>query len=335
MKWWFWESNRDRTSRDPDGSGGHDPADGDAESRERPADEHTRLLPNRVDSFAPYLSPDDPAVSPYNLWTVRLVRHITVFFTIITFLWWVIELVSAFVTLPGLHTRGGGFFALVYLSIALVTLVISLLFFAAPSKSSRIMSVIMAVLLLIHLIVILAVEKVRHEEVWVGVAAVAWTLFISLWELVAGRTVQWGKAEEEERLSGRPETRRSLLEWAEVTLSTVALLVMTVVLALMICNLFLRALDAGLAPPGKLYWVDNDKYQIHVLCRGNETDSEGTKVPTVLFEAGEDPVEWGLWQFADNALNNGSIERYCFADRSGIAWVSKSLSSLATTLAES
>jgi hypothetical protein len=314
---WFWE-DRDRNRGPSNAPAGQDPEPGD-----RPADEHTRLLPNRVDSGVPYLSPDDPAVSPYNLWTVRLVRHITVLLAVITLFWWVIQLVSAFVTPPGLHTRGGGFFALVYLTLALVTLVISLLFFSAPSKSARILSFVMAVLLLIHLIIILAVEKTRHEEAWIGIAAVAWALFISVWELAAGRTVQWGKHEEEERLTGRPETRRSVAEWTEVTLSTIALLIMVLVLALMSCNLILRALDAGLAPPGELYWVDNDKYQIHVYCHGNETDSEGKKVPTVLFEGGEDPVERGLWQFADSAVKNGSISRYCFADRSGIAWVRK------------
>ncbi len=48
--------------------------------------------------------------------------------------------------------------------------------------------------------------------------------------------------------------------------------------------------------------------------------SSGRKLPTVLFEGGENAVEHGLWQFAENALANGSIPRYCFADRPGLAW---------------
>lgn len=322
---WFWESQRDgERERDRYGSRSGSPAEHDSDSRERgerAPDEHTRLLPNRVDSGIPYLSPDDPAVSPYNLWTVRLVRRITVLLAVITFLCWIVQLASAFVTLPGFHSRGGGFFGFVYVSLALVTLVISLMFFSVPSKSARILSIVMAVLLLAQTIIILAVEKTRHEEAWVGVASVVWVLLISIWDLVAGSIVQRGKTEEEERLTGRSESRRTLLEWTGVTLSTVALFAMTLVLVLMSCNLIIRAVDAGLAPPGGLYWVDDDKYQIHVYCRGNETNSDGEKVPTVLFEAGEDPVEWGLWQFADNALQNGSISRYCFADRSGVAWV--------------
>lgn len=142
---------------------------------------------------------------------------------------------------------------------------------------------------------------------------------------------QWGKKEEEERLTGRPETRRTLLEWTEVLLSSIGLGVLAVVVFLMTCTLMLRALDARLAPPGERYWVDGDKYQMHLFCEGNKTDAAGNKALTVLIEGGEDAVGYGLWQFAENALKNGSIARYCFADRPGMAWVricsSKSCSS--------
>jgi len=316
----FWSSKKDdgrgADSSDPRASESHDGP---------PADEHTRLLPNRVDSEPPYLSPDDPAVSPYNLFTIRFLRYVTIAFAAITFLWWVLELVCAFVTPPGLHTRGSGFFGFSYASVSLTILIVNLLFFAAPSKGTRILSAVLGGFLLVHMIVILAVTKIRHEEAWTGVASVIWALLMSAWVLVVDRTVQWGKKEEEERLTGRPETRRTLLEWIEVTLSSVALLVLVAVAFLLTCTLILRAVDAGLAPPGKLYWVDADKYQIHVYCYGNKTTgSKGRELPTVLFEGGEDPVEYGLWQFADNAVKNGSIGRYCFADRPGIAWVGTS-----------
>lgn len=129
----------------------------------------------------------------------------------------------------------------------------------------------------------------------------------------------WGKHEEEERLTGRAETRRTLGEWTAVLVSTLAIVILNIVLLLMTCTLILRALDAGLAPPGKLYAVDDNKYQLHVYCRGNITDDKGTKLPTVLLE-GTGPVEHSLWQFANAAIKNGSISRYCFVDRPGFAW---------------
>ncbi|KAJ9155887.1 Integral membrane protein [Coniochaeta hoffmannii] len=306
-----------------------------AQDEHRAPDEHTRLLPNRLDSDLPnqYLSPDDPAVSPYNLFTVRLIRYITIFLAVLTFLWWTAQLVSTFVTPPGFHVRGGGFFGFNYASIALVVLIVSLVFFSAPSKSSRVFRFVMAALLLVHMIVILAVESTRHEEAWIGIASVVWALLMTVWTLVADYTVQWGKREEEERLTGRPETRRTVLEWTEVTLETICLIVLSAALVLITCTLVLRAIDASLAPPGQRYWVDDDKYQIHVFCYGNKTDTLGRPVRTVLFEGGEDPVEHGLWQFADNAVRNGSISRYCFADRPGYAWSDAAPSPLSASMA--
>ncbi|KAK4218743.1 hypothetical protein QBC37DRAFT_437043 [Rhypophila decipiens] len=303
-------------------------------SRKYGPNEHTRLLPNRLDS-TPYLSPDDPAVSPYNLFTVRLVRIFTVFLTILTFLWWLLMIISLFVTPPGFHARGSPFFAFVYASVALCTLGVELLFFAVPSKSVRVLSVVSAVLLLVDTIVILAVEGVRHEEVWIGVASVVWATLISCWALAADRTVQWGKREEEERLTGRPETRRTLGEWAQVLTSSTVLVAVALVVFMMTLNVSLRAFDTRLAPPGERYWVDENKYQIHLYCAGdgNVNGGKGGNNVTVLFEGGEDAVEWGLWQFAEDAVKNGSIGRYCFADRPGLGWSDAAPSPLSASMA--
>jgi len=155
----------------------------------RPPDELTRLLPNRLDS-TPYLLPDDPAVSPYNLWTVRIVRLITIIFASVTFLWWILLLVSLFITPPGLHVRGSPFFAFGYSTIAFLILAVELLFFAAPSKAARILSLVSAILLLSDTIIIAAVTKTRHEEAWVGTASVIWATLVAIWAVVVDRTVQ-------------------------------------------------------------------------------------------------------------------------------------------------
>lgn len=164
---------------------------------------------------------------------------------------------------------------------------------------------------------------------------------MSLWTLLADRTVEWGKAEEEERLTGRVETRRTVFEWTEVLVSTIAFVVLTIVIVLMTATLILRALDAGVAPPGQRYWVDGGKYKIHVSCHGsekknkneNENDKDGRKEATVLLAGGEWPVENGLWQLADHAVQNGSISRYCFADRPGFAWSDTAPSPLSAGMA--
>ena len=53
-------------------------------------------------------------VSPYNLWSVRALRYFSVLFAIVTFLWWVLLLVSIFVSPPMMHSRGSGFFDFSY-----------------------------------------------------------------------------------------------------------------------------------------------------------------------------------------------------------------------------
>lgn len=157
--------------------GHNDQANGDIDVShrdQRAPDEYTRLLPNRLDSDATprYLSPDDPAVTPYNLWSVRLMRWVTVIFTMLSFMWWVLQLVSIFVTPPGLQTRGSVFFAFGYATMSLGLLAVTLLFFAVPSKSVRILSGVLAGLLLADTIIILAVRQLRHEEAFVGSTSV-------------------------------------------------------------------------------------------------------------------------------------------------------------------
>ncbi|KAH6604723.1 integral membrane [Trichoderma cornu-damae] len=293
---------------------------GERPQGERPPDEHTRLLRSRVSSNPDFLAPDDPAVSPYNLFSIRMLRYLTLFFAALSFLWWVILLVSVFATPPGFHAKGSSFFAFGYASLTLANMLCTLLFFGVPSKAARALGVVVAAFLALDTILLLSVQRTRYEEGWVGIASVLWALLMSFWAIVTDRTVQWGKAEEEERLTGRAETRKTLTEWLEVLLSTAGYSVMVVAVALMTLTIILRALDARVAPPGKLYWVDSGKYRIHLYCHGNKTDQNGKAATTVLFEGGERPVEHGLWDFADNAVKNGSISRYCFADRPGLAW---------------
>ncbi|OAR01427.1 hypothetical protein LLEC1_04655 [Akanthomyces lecanii] len=285
-----------------------------------PPDEHTRLLPNRVDSSRGMLTPDDPAVTPYNLWSIRLLRWVTVIFTLVTFFWWVIVLVSTFATLPGFHVRGGGFYAYGFTSLALANMLFTLLFFEIPAQSVRVLSLIMAFVLMVDMIILVAVQKTRYEEGMVGIVSVIWALLLSLWTILVDRTVKWGKAEEEERLTGRAETRRTLSQWVAVLLSSIGYTIMVIASVLMALTIIIRALDAKFAQPGTLHWVDGGKYRIHVYCQGNVTAFDGSKQTTVLFEGGERPVEDGLWQFANEAVDSGSIGRYCFADRPGVAW---------------
>lgn len=268
-----------------------------------------------------YLDPDDPAVSPYNLWSVRAVRWVTIFFAYLTLVWWVLLLVSIFVSPPGLHTRGSGFTDFSFATLTLGVLLCSLLFFRAPSLAMQICQAVIALLLLTDLIIILAVPRIRGEEGPPGIASVAWATLLTLWCVMTDRIVAWGKREEEERLTGRPETRRTLKEWLAVLTATIVLVVYILIAVLMTATLIIRARDATLDMDGQRYLVDDNKYKVHLACVGDvKHDAAGNALPTVLLEAGEEPLEYDFEYWVYSALQNGTIGRYCYWDRPGYGW---------------
>ncbi|KAF2132930.1 hypothetical protein P153DRAFT_284008 [Dothidotthia symphoricarpi CBS 119687] len=299
------------------------PEEDGASRRSYEPTERTRLLdrPNRPPPTADgYLDPDDPAVSPYNLWSVRFMRYFTVFFLIITFLWWVLLLVSIFVSPPGLHTRGSGFFDFAYTCLTLGNLLVAIIFFITPAKGLRVTTAIIALLLAIDMIIIVAVPGIRLEEGWVGIASVVWAVVMAVWCVLTDRVVAWGKKEEEERLTGRPETRRTLKEWVAVLIATILTVVFIVIAVLMTATLGMRARDASLEMYGERILVDGEKYAVHLACVGNVSYNNGTKDVTMLLEAGEEPLEYDLEHWAYAAYKNGTIPRYCYWDRPGYAF---------------
>jgi pimeloyl-ACP methyl ester carboxylesterase len=170
------------------------------------------------------------------------------------------------------------------------------------------------------MIVILSVSRIRVEEGWVGIASVIWAVFIAAWCVITDRVVAWGKREEEERLTGRPESKRSVKEWLAVTAATILTIAFIVLVLLMTSTLGIRARDSTLKMVGDRILVDGDKYEVHLACWGDETHTAGKKDPTILLEAGETPSEYDFEHWAYNAYQNGTISRYCWWDRPGYAW---------------
>ncbi|KAL8674058.1 MAG: hypothetical protein Q9168_001545 [Polycauliona sp. 1 TL-2023] len=300
-----------------------DSADDEGNSQQQPrqsreATERTRLLPPQNDG---YLDPDDPAVSPYNLFSVRAIRFVGVLFLMISFFWWVLLLVSIFVSPPTMHSRGSGFFDFSFTTLTVGNLLIGLLFFSTPSRAMEWSSLAIAALLLLDMIIVVVVQRLRSEEGWVGITSVVWATVMALYNVMSDRVVAWGKQEEEERLTGRKESRRTLREWCAVLTATVIMAVMIIITIFLTATLILRSRDASLKPPGKRFYVDGEKYKLHLACVGNVTfDAHGKKTPTVLVEAGELPFEDTMDDWIYNSYHNGTIDRYCYYDRPGFAW---------------
>lgn len=230
-------------------------------------------------------------------------------------------LVSIFVSPPGLHTRGSGFFDFSYTTLTAGNLLVALLFFSAPSKAMRISTAIIAVILLVDMVLIVGTKRLRSEESWPGIASIVWATVIAAFCVMTDRVVAWGKKEEEERLTGRAETRRTLREWLAVLVATLIMVIYIIIVIFMTATLIIRTRDASLEMDGKRYLVDGNKYAVHLSCVGNVTyTADGVRLPTMLLEAGEEPVEYDFEHWAYNAYENGTIDRYCYWDRPGYGW---------------
>ena len=228
--------------------------------------------------------------------------------------WWIVLFVSIFVNIPGLYTRGSGFTELAYTFITIFALMNSITFFATPlPRGVRGLSLALSVFLFVNAIIILVSPPLRHHEGWVGLATVLWAALIGgIWTVVTDRVVEWGKAEEEERLIGRVEERYTGIEWLKVIFSTTGLIVVVVLEVLITLTLVLRMRDASLEPTGKRYWVFQHKFQVHVACFGDASDT----VPTVFVEGGERSAEYFSTWVAE-AQEEGIIGQYCYWDRPG------------------
>ena len=228
---------------------------------------------------------------------------------------------AIFVSPPMMHSRGSGFFDFSYTTLTLGNLLVTLLFYASPSMALRIELAVMGLLLLVDVIIIAAVSRIRLEEGWVGIASVIWAFAMVAWCTVVDRVVAWGKREEEQRLTGRPETRRTLREWLAVLVATFIQVIFIAIVVLITTTLIIRARDASLPMYGTRWYVDGDKYQVHLACVGNVTyGDQGQRRPTMLIEAGEEPSEYDFEHWAYSSWSNGIINRYCYWDRPGYAW---------------
>jgi pimeloyl-ACP methyl ester carboxylesterase len=170
------------------------------------------------------------------------------------------------------------------------------------------------------MIIIVSVRRIRAEEGWVGIASVVWAVLMAIWFHITDRVVEWGKHQEEERLTGRPENRRTLKEWLSIFIASSILIVFMIIIIFMTAMLIIRSYDAGLEMIGKRFYVDGDKYEVHLACVGNVTYNDNKRTPTILLEAGEEPVEYDFEYWAYSAFTNGTINRYCLWDRPGYAW---------------
>jgi pimeloyl-ACP methyl ester carboxylesterase len=106
-----------------------------------------------------------------------------------------------------------------------------------------------------------------------------------------------------------------------VTVATIFLVIYIIIVVLMTGTLILRSSDASLKWEGERYYVNGNRFEVHLACIGNvTTDKNGNRTPTIILEAAEEPSEYDFEHWLYAAYQNGTIDRYCYWDRPGYAW---------------
>jgi len=319
----FWTRGRQSTDSHP--------ANGQDSERYSP-DEHTSLLGPPPAQGSHRLSPDDPAVSPYNLLSVRSLRYVSIFLLFLSTLWWLVLLINTFITIPGLFTQGSGWFAFSYSTLATGTLLAVLVFYGTPSKTERGIWLTTLFFLFVNLIIIVSAGPIRRGENWIGIVSCTWAFVVTGWAIICDCVVEHGRHEENERLTGYRHARRSALALFSVFSGTVLLSITLIVTVLFTINLSILARDDTLSPPGHLYTVDNNRYSVHIHCVGNKT-SHYDRSPTLLLESNHRPAEGRIAAWADDLYEEHHIQRYCYWDRPGYGWSDNGPSPLSAGMA--
>ncbi|KAK9463945.1 uncharacterized protein V1516DRAFT_669102 [Lipomyces oligophaga] len=282
------------------------------------------------------ISADDPAVSPFRHFKIRTIRRLTYLFLVFSIIMYLLFIISTFFTIPKLNTHGGNFLIMMDMLIAIGNLGISLQSFAIPTKSGRIMNLVMIGFLLLNLILVVSVNKLRNYEGNVfSVLVNLWLLFSVAWIQFCNYMVERSRVTLEVQVSGHEFTgasraKKSWKMWFSLVWALIVLAFLLALVVLLTLSILVDSYDSRLSPPGKYVQVEEDLYRIHIYCSsssvaGNETDNGNYTGTTILLEPGSVSAE----TFARSLIvpevaegSRSSIEnmRYCYWDRPGLGF---------------
>ncbi|CDK26039.1 unnamed protein product [Kuraishia capsulata CBS 1993] len=272
----------------------------------------------------PLLSPDDPSVSPLNVRRVRISRGVITLSTVVSALWFILLLVSDFVSIPGFNNRGRSFFELDLIFLSLIANFTALTFFTVPSPFERTVGYVTSGFIAFVLFLILVVPYLRHQHGMVGFLTVLWVSATMAFGCLADYFVELAKTSEEIRLTGRPETRRTLFEYTAISVRFVLRVVVLILAFFLWLNVLFSAFDSRIKPWGKTVSVANDSLDLHLYCvgdvYGNSTNEEKRSQPTVLLESGQYTSVEEFSKWVEELYHLNKIQKYCLYDHPGMGF---------------
>lgn len=269
------------------------------------------------------VDPDDPIVSPLNLYRIQFLRGTLLSILAFNLVVFLFVLVSDFISIPGFNARGKSFLELDLSLLCILTGAVTLWCFAVPAYYERILGYVSCALVAIDFIVVFTVPYLRVQLGPLGVFLMLWTLFNIAVNCLADYSVERGKAQQEIKFTGRVEKRRTVFELFVIFVKILLKLAILLLIWNISLSLWLLAFDTHEKPWGKMVSVNDDSFKVHLSCygdvhakMGNDTDDKA-KQPILLLEGGQQTSSEEFQEWVEELYHMNKIERYCIWDRPG------------------
>lgn len=278
----------------------------------------------------PLLSPDDPGVSPLNVSNVKISKFILNILAFFSTIWFILLLLSDFVSIPGLNNKGRSFLEINFIMISIYSALTTLLFFKIPSQLERTLGYITAGV--IGFVILLLLFFQREEMELIGSLSVLWAFFTIIFTSVSEYLVEKGKIHEEIRLTGRVETRKTLTEWLIIFLRNVFKTFLLAYVVLIALNVLLHVFDVlRVKPWGDKIYVEENNFRLHLSCYGDVSSNESSSQPILLLESGHNSNE-EFSEWVEELYHLNKVDRYCIYDRPGYGFSDSSPSPVSISI---
>lgn len=273
-----------------------------------------------------YVDPDDPIVSPLNLYRIQILRSLLLTVLGINTVLLFLVLISDFISLPFFFNRGKSFLELDLVILNILTGLVTVWCFVVPAYYERILGYISCLLVFVDAFIVLSVPYLRVQLGTLGNLLLLWTLLNIALNCFAEWWVEKGKAEQEIRYTGRVEKRRSVFELFIVTIKIVIKFALLLIIANISLTLWLLAFDSHEKPWGKMIPVNENQFKVHLACYGDvhkemgkpdDKDPEKARQPIVLLEGGQLSSVELFQEWVEELYHMNKIERFCIWDRPG------------------
>lgn len=311
-------------------SNNHDSTDNTPDNSKRHSSRIVGSSSSQDPERQPLLSPDDPGVSPLNVSNVKISKFILNILAFFSTIWFILLLLSDFVSIPGLNNKGRSFLEINFIMISIYSALTTLLFFKIPSQLERTLGYITAGV--IGFVILLLLFFQREEMELIGSLSVLWAFFTIIFTSVSEYLVEKGKIHEEIRLTGRVETRKTLTEWLIIFLRNVFKTFLLAYVVLIALNVLLHVFDVlRVKPWGDKIYVEENNFRLHLSCYGDVSSNESSSQPILLLESGHNSNE-EFSEWVEELYHLNKVDRYCIYDRPGYGFSDSSPSPVSISI---